>query len=109
MRRGLDNLDAAVRAAQVPTLLFAWDEVARGSYRDGVLSWYVRPTLALVAANPHLRWGGVISEPVTIDGRPTRIPEDGHPTAEGHAFAAAALQPAWTALLDELAPPGAAP
>ncbi len=109
MLRGLDNLDAAVREAEVPTLLFAWDEVARGSYRDGVLSWYVRPTLALVAANPHLRWGGVISEPVTIDGRPTRIPEDGHPTAEGHAFAAAALQPAWTALLDELAPPGAAP
>jgi hypothetical protein len=102
MNLGLDDLDALVRDAEIPTLVFAYDAVSRGSYVNGIVAPYVNRAKPLVEANPWMRWAGVISEPEEVDGAPTRIPHDGHPTPIGHAWGAQHLTPAWTAFLDEL-------
>jgi hypothetical protein len=102
MNLGLDELDALVREAEIPVLVFAYDAVSRGSYVNGIVAPYVNRAKPLVEANPWMRWAGVISEPEEVDSAPTRIPHDGHPTPIGHAWGATHLTPAWTAFLDEL-------
>ncbi|MFM2162986.1 MAG: hypothetical protein RLZZ383_2498 [Pseudomonadota bacterium] len=110
MMYGLLEFDEKIRARSIPTLVFAYDVVARGGLsHQGLFAPYLRQTERILGKNPWVRWAGVVSEPETIDGEVTRIPDDGHPTATGHAWGATFLQPAFTSFLRDITTPPGAP
>lgn len=110
MMYGLLEFDAKIRAREVPTLVFAYDVVARGGLSEhGLFAPYLRQTKRILGTNPWVQWAGVVSEPESVDGELTRIPNDGHPTAAGHAWAASYLEPAYTAFLRDVVDPPSRP
>ena len=106
MMYGLQDFDAKVRERQIPTLVFAYDVVARGGLSaGGLFAPYLRQTEHILGNNPWVHWAGVVSEPETVDGEVTRIPNDGHPTSVGHAWGASFLQPAYATFLEDVIRP----